>query len=63
MPEYVVDLCYSCYATVEVEAKDEDEALEKARGCDRDPAGYYRPIEIDHSSLARWLDADMVHES
>ena len=63
MPEYAVDLCYSCYATVEVEAKNEDEALDKARGCDQDPAGYFRPVEIDHSSLSRWPDADMVHEA
>lgn len=61
MPAYRVDLCYSCYATVEVDAESQDEALDKARDMDRDPAGYHRPVEIDHSSLMRWPDADMVH--
>lgn len=52
MLEYVVDLYYSGYATVIVDAENEDDAVEKARAT---------PHEVDYSTLERWKEADTAH--
>jgi hypothetical protein len=53
MPRYVVNVCYSGYVSVEVDAENEDEAVRKAEA-DTSPA------EINN--LERWPEADMVEE-
>jgi len=53
MPRYVVNVCYSGYVSVEVDAENGDEAVRKAEA-DTSPA------EI--SNLERWPEADMVEE-
>jgi hypothetical protein len=59
MKTYMVQLCYSGYCTCEIRAKNEDEAIEKARlqlNIDTDTKAQDEIL----NSLEPWRDADQV---
>lgn len=61
MKKYRVELCYSLYATpFVVVATDERDAVEKTLLA-FNQSGCTEP-SLDHKSLARWSEADMVGE-